>query len=155
GTAVTVSNVNFNTSSPSYVFKVVYNTVYNQTTRWSVRDVRPDHSTAVGLPVAGTTVLQPEPFVFAVHTGQGLYPLAPFVRIVYLDPALKANPTYKAKADAYLAAVEAGVAFHDREYWVDSAGFGAYKWIKESPVPLDGSDQPNNQINMLGATAAE
>jgi hypothetical protein len=155
GTVVTASDLNFNTASARYAFRYVYNNVYNQTTRWSVRDVRPDHSNAIGLPVAGTTTLRPAPFVFAVHTGQLLYPIASFVRIVYLDPALRANPSYKAKADAYLAAAEAGIAFHDREYWVNTRGFGAYKWLKESPVPWDGSNMPHNQINMLAATMAE
>ncbi|WP_163505975.1 hypothetical protein [Fodinicola acaciae] len=152
GTAVTVSNVNFNVNSSNYVFKVIYNTVYNTDTRWSVRDVRPDHSTAVGLPVAGTTTLQPAAYVFPVHTGQICYPIASFVRLVYTDATLSA---YRSKADGYLAAVQAAMAFHDREYWVNDVRYGAYKWIKETPVPADGSNQPQNQCNMLGATAAE
>jgi hypothetical protein len=93
--------------------------------------------------------------VFAVHTGQLAYPIASFVRLVYLDPVLQENPTYKAKADAYLEAVEAAVAFHEREFWINPAGLGAYKWVKESPIPCDGSNQPLNQINMLAATVAE
>jgi hypothetical protein len=155
GDAVTVSNLNFDVKSSRYVFRVIYNTIYNTDTRWSVRDVRPSHTNAVGLPAAGRTTLQPSAYVFPVHTGQLCYPIASFVRLVYGDPALKANPQYKTKADAYLAEVEAAVAFHRREYWVNADGYGAYKWIKETPVPCDGSNQPQNQCNMLGATAAE
>lgn len=152
GDAVTVADVNFNVNSARYVFKVIYNTVYNPDTRWSVRDVRPSHATAIGLPVAGRATLQPAAHAFAVHTGQLCYPIASFVRLVYADPALSA---YKAKADAYLAAVQAAMAFHDREYWVNSLQYGSYRWIKETPVPCDGSNQPQNQCNMLAATAAE
>ncbi|GAB3433561.1 hypothetical protein [Flindersiella endophytica] len=155
GSAVTASDLNFNTASPRYVFKYVYNNVYNQTTRWSVRDVRPDHSNAIGLPVAGTTRLQPAPFVWAVHTGHILYPLASFVRLVYLDAALRANPTYSAKADEYLEAAEAGLDFHEREYWINDRGFGAYKLLKGSPVPCDGSNEPHNHINAMAMTMAE
>lgn len=152
GTAVTVGNVNVNLNSDRYVFKVVYSSVYKTDTRWSVRDVRPDHSTAVGLPVAGITTLQPAAYAFPVHTGNICYPIAGFIRIVYGDPALAA---YRSKADAYLAEVDAAIAFHRREYWVNNVGYGAYKWIKETPVPADGSNQPQNQCNMLGATVAE
>jgi hypothetical protein len=155
GGATTVSNVNFNTGSSRYVFKVIYNTVYNPTTRWSVRDVRPSHTNAVGLPVAGRTALQPAAYAFPVHTGQICYPIASFIRLVYNDPALSSKPQYKTRADAYLTAVQGALAFHQREYWVNADGFGAYKWIKETPVPCDGSNQPLNQCNMLGATAAE
>jgi hypothetical protein len=151
--AVTLADVNFDTTSSQYFFKRVYLDVYNPTTRWSVRDLRPDHAVFGGLPLLGATTLQQAPFVFAVHTGQLTYPIASFVRIVYQNSALRRNPTYRAKANAYLAAVEDAIAFHSREYVPGKNG--AYKWVKESPVPCDGSNQPLNQSNMLGATAAE
>ncbi|WP_163570145.1 hypothetical protein [Fodinicola feengrottensis] len=152
--ATTFSNVNFDTGSANYVFKVIYNQ-YNDNTRISVRDVRPSHATAVGLPVAAKTTLQPANYVYPVHTGQICHPIASFVRIVNADPTLKANTQYKAKADSYLAAVQAAVAFHDYEYWVNADGFGAYQWLKETPVPADGSNMPLNQCNTLGSTYAE
>lgn len=153
GAASTVADVNFDVTSDRYVVRVVYDTVYNPDTRWSVRDMRPDTSSPVGLPVAGRTALQPQPYAFAVHTGQLCRPLAAFIRIVHRDPRLR---EYWRKAVHYLAAIEAAMAFHEHEYRYDPvSGHGTYRWLKETPVPLDGSDVPLNQSNTLGATAAE
>ncbi|MBM7789822.1 hypothetical protein [Tenggerimyces flavus] len=155
GTPVTtLTDLDFDVTSSRYFFKRVYLDVYNTTTRWSVRDARPDR-VFDGLPMLGRTTLQPSAYVFPVHTGQLCYPMAAFVRIIKRDPALNANPTYSAKADAYKEAVDAAIAYHEREYWTNTDGWGSYKWIKETPVPCDGSNQPLNQCNTLGAASAE
>jgi hypothetical protein len=153
GAVSTIPDLNFDVTSDRYVVRVIYHDVYNPDTRWSVRDLRPDRSATAGLPVAGRIALQPQPYVFAVHTGQLCRPLAAFIRIVHRDPRLR---EYWRRAVHYLAAVEAAIAFHEREYHYDPAtGHGTYRWLKETPIPLDGTDVPLNQSNTLGTTAAE
>ncbi|WP_163509074.1 hypothetical protein [Fodinicola acaciae] len=156
GVVSTIPHLNFDVASDRYVVRVVYHNVYNADTRWSVRDLRRDTSTAAGLPVAGRATLQPQPYAFAVHTGQLCRPLASFVRIVRGEPRLHNERIFREKAAHYLAAVVAAMAFHEHEYRYDPAtGYGAYRWLKETPVPLDGSDVPLNQSNTLATTAAE
>lgn len=110
---------------------------------------------STGRPAAGTYPLVPQPVIFSVHTGMITYPLASFARIVLRTPALRRNPTYRAKAEEYLDAVRAAVAVHDPEWRESEHGEGYYQWLKGMPVPYDGTAVPINQTTALGRTLVE
>jgi hypothetical protein len=99
----------------------------------------------------GPVPLVAGPYIFAVHTGQITYPIAGFIRLVHDTPALHAQ--YKAKADAYLVAVEQALAVSDDEWREDEkTGEGWYVWAKGSPAAFDGAELPHNQYLAVGRT---
>lgn len=139
-------------ASPDYAVSRVYD-AYPTLTMTTARDLR-GAGDGASSPVHGTFSCASQPVVFAVHTGMITYPIAAYVRTVYADPKLRTHRHYKAKADEYLAAVEAAVAVHDDE-WRESEGLGYFQWPKGMPVPYDGTEQPVNQSTALGQTYAE
>lgn len=97
-----------------------------------------------GTPVGFTSI----PYVFAVQTGQIVYPMARFAALVNATDDLK---TYRSKAEEYLLAVEAAVGVHDGEWREDpETGRGWLVWPKGSPVVFDGCELPHNQYLALG-----
>ena len=100
---------------------------------------------------AGPVPLVAGPYVFAVHTGQITYPIAGFARAVLQTPALHAR--YKAKAEAYVEAVEQALAVSDDEWRADEkTGEGWYVWAKGSPAAFDGAELPHNQYLAVART---
>jgi hypothetical protein len=149
----TFTDVTMDPASPDYVVRRVYD-AYPGPAMTTVRDLRPDPAGGTSTPRLGATTLSSQPVVFAVHTGMITYPIATFVRVVATSPSLQRKPRYKAKAEEYLAAVEAAVAVHDDE-WHEEDGTGYFRWPKGTPLPFDGTIQPINQSVALGRTYLE
>ncbi|REF35116.1 hypothetical protein [Thermasporomyces composti] len=149
----TFPDVTMDPASSDYVVRRVYD-AYPGPAMTTVRDLRADPADRTDPPRLGTFALSSQPVVFSVHTGMITYPIATFVRVVATTPTLRRNSRYKAKAEEYLAAVEAAVAVHDSE-WREDDGAGYFRWPKGMPVPYDGTIQPINQSVALGRTYLE
>jgi hypothetical protein len=94
---------------------------------------------------------QPEPYCYAVHTGQIITPMLEFVLAVRSSPWAE-QPSYDGesladKAERYLVAAQESTAFHDFEW--DDDGF--YRFPADlGSLPSPGGAQPLNQSNALG-----
>jgi hypothetical protein len=145
----TFENLTMDPSSPDYAVRRIYDAYPGSI-------LCTGHDQNLGTrPAAGNVPMFAEPFIFGVHTGMITYPLASFARIVKTDPQLAHDAYYQAKADEYLAAVEAAVAVHDDEWRETGNGGGYYFWEKGVHTGFDGQAQPMNQILGLGRTVLE
>lgn len=90
-------------------------------------------------------------YCYAVHTGMLIHPMLEFVEAVrdspYADELAYDGERFGAKADAYLAAAQESIAFHEFEW--NAAGYYVFA-PDASFLDYAGSDQPLNQSNALG-----
>lgn len=98
------------------------------------------------------TSYQDGEYCYAVHTGMLVVPMLEFVAAIRAEPRFGARlaadgETLASKADAYLAAAQESVAFHDFEW--NPAGYYVFA-DDASFLEHAGVDQPLNQSNALG-----
>lgn len=90
-------------------------------------------------------------YCYAVHTGMLIHPMLEFVEAVraspYADELAYDGESFGAKAEAYLAAAQESIAFHEFEW--NPAGYYVFA-ADASFLDYAGSDQPLNQSNALG-----
>lgn len=149
--AVTLTGVSLDPDSESYIVDAV-NAAYTTSTRWTAEELRSAPG-AEPAPPPGTIPFESQYYVFPVHTGMIVYPLAKYARMMIEAPGQ--HPTRQAQALRLLDAVGEAIDFHADEFVIGPDGVGDYIWPKGAPVPFDGTVQPYNQTHGLGQAMAE
>jgi hypothetical protein len=147
-------NLTMDPASADYAVRRIYNTFNGGGDQLTAKDVRPDPA-AAGDPAALATTMHSSYVSYPVHTGQIVYPLAWFARIVHTTPKLQEVRKYRDKAHEYFAAADAALAIHDEEYRLTDAGAGYYAYLRGEPVNLDGSDLPHNYSTSMARAYLE
>jgi hypothetical protein len=123
-------------------------------TMTTAKDLRAKPSDAGDPAPGGPFALKSGAYLYAVQNGMLVTPITKFIRIVHDDPNL--HQKYKAKADAYLSAVDQCVNLFDHEWQEDSkSGEGWYIFGKGSPSEHEGAELPHNQYLALARPMLE
>lgn len=150
-TVVTLTGLSLDPAAATYVVDAV-NAAYAASTRWTAVDLRTNPA-ADPAPEAGTIAFEPQFYVFAVHTGMIVHPLALYARTIIEAPSVHGGR--RGRAQQLLKAARSAIDFHAEEFVVRPDGIGDYVWPKGAPVPFDGTVQPYNQSNGVGQAMAE
>lgn len=145
-----LTGLSLDPADPNYTVDAV-NAVYTTGARWTAIDHRDAHQPGDELADADLA-FAPQFYAFAVHTGQVVYPLSRYVRVVHTTPELAHRRPF---AGRLRLDIEASVRHHYSDLHIDSEGRGDFRWPLGAPVPFDGLMQPLNQSHALGATYAE
>lgn len=149
--SMTLSDLTMDPGSRSYAVTRLRQ-AWSPTSMATGRDVRAGPA-AAGAPAPGTYQMASQPVVAAVHTGMITYPLASFARLVSGNAELRRR--YGSAAGEAVAACQAAVAVHDREWREDEHGRGWHVFPRGQPMEFDGAEQPLNQFLALGRTLLE
>jgi len=99
--------------------------------------------------------LQTPQYLWAVHQGMLLHPMAALARVVERTPQLRAQPRWKTKADEYVKAAESLLDAIEDEWRENEQGEGWYAARLGAPVWFDGVDLPHNQFLAIGRVLVE
>ncbi|MGC0250409.1 hypothetical protein [Pseudactinotalea sp. Z1748] len=146
----TLTGVSLDPASPDYVVDAVH-ALFNGTRRWTALDHRESHDESDRV-AASSIDFEPQFYVFSVHTGMVVRPLARYVRTVLGSPRYARRQAFAARVRR---AVQEAVDFHWEEFAVDEHGRGDFWWARNAPIPWDGLMQPYNQGHAMGAVYAE
>lgn len=147
---VTHTGLSLDPESPDYVVEAI-NAAFTGADRWTAADHRQSPAAGDEL-AAGTVAFEPQFYVFSVHTGMIILPMARYVRLVRESPELAGR---RARASRVLTAVRRATRFHEGDFAIDDQGRGDFWWPRGAPIPWDGLMQPYNQGQALGTVWAE